>query len=164
MRFFLEQVYPLVKQRVPGVRLRITGRSDQAQRDSLPADESIEFTGYLDDVRPLVARSWASIAPMRVGGGTRLKILEAMALGTPVIATYKGTEGLNVTSGVDILLADIPAMLADHIVALLRDTELRERLAVAGKRLVAEQYDWDVIASRAEAFLRQVARLKARHG
>ena len=156
MRFFLEQVYPLVKQRVPGVRLRITGRSDQAQRHSLPADESVEFTGYLDDVRPAVARSWASIVPMRIGGGTRLKILEAMALGTPVVATHKGAEGLNVTSGADILLADTPSLLADHIVALLRDVELRERLAAAGRRLVAEQYDWDAIASRAEAFLMQV--------
>jgi len=158
VQFFLEQVYPLVKQRVPRVRLRITGHSDRTQRDSLPADESVEFTGYLDDVRPAVARSWASIAPMRVAGGTRLKILEAMALGTPVVATCKGAEGLNVTSGVNILLADAPARLADHIVALLRDVELRERLAVAGKRLVAEQYDWDVIAARAEAFLRQVVK------
>jgi len=81
-----------------------------------------------------------------------------MALGTPVVATCKGAEGLNVTSGVNILLADAPARLADHIVALLRDVELRERLAVAGKRLVAEQYDWDVIAARAEAFLRQVVK------
>ncbi len=163
MRFFLEQVYPLVKHRVPEVRVRITGPSDRAQRDSLPADESVEFTGCLDDVRAAVARSWVSIAPMRVGGGTRLKILEAMALGTPVVATYKGAEGLNVTAGANILLADAPAMLADHIVTLLRDVELRERLAVAGQRLVTAQYDWDVIAARAEAFLTQVARLKARH-
>jgi glycosyltransferase involved in cell wall biosynthesis len=156
MRFFLEQVYPLVKQRVPGVRLRITGRSGEAQRDSLPADESVEFTGYLDDVRPAIARSWVSIAPMRIGGGTRVKILEAMALGTPVVATYKGAEGLNVTSGTDILLADTPALLADHIVALLCDHELRARLAVAGKQLVTDQYDWDIIATKAEAFLTQV--------
>jgi glycosyltransferase involved in cell wall biosynthesis len=108
----------------------------------------VQYTGYLTDIRPVVAQSWMSVVPLRKGGGTRLKILEAMALGTPVLATTKGADGLDVTDGENILLADDPQRFAQQAMRLLRSPELRTRLAIAGRRLVMSKYDWRVVGPR----------------
>ena len=156
MEFFLQDVYPLVKARQPGVTLRITGSTQGVPLRRLPLDESVLLTGYVDDVRPLIWDSAVCVAPLRVGGGTRLKILEAMALGRPVVATSKGAEGLEVTHGYDILIADDPATFADCILRLLADPSLRERLAQAARQTVEEKYDWRIIGRRLDALLRDV--------
>jgi glycosyltransferase involved in cell wall biosynthesis len=108
----------------------------------LHLDESVEVTGYVEDVQSLVASAWACVVPIREGGGTRLKILEAMALGIPVVSTSKGAEGLDVTPEQDILIADEPPEFAAQVVRLLRKPGLRERLAGNARRLVEEHYDW----------------------
>jgi sugar transferase (PEP-CTERM/EpsH1 system associated) len=156
MDFFLHQVFPLVKAKRPGVTLRITGCTDGVPVDRLPLNEGVTLTGYLDDIRPYVARSWACVVPLRVGGGTRLKILEAMALGTPVVSTGKGAEGLKVTHGEDILIADTPAEFADAVLRLLDDRALRARLATNGRRLVESQYGWEVIGEKLDQLLCKV--------
>jgi len=156
MDFFLREVFPLIRAKRPNVRLSITGRLDGVPIDRLPIGDGVIFTGYLDDVRPAVARSWACVAPLRIGGGTRLKILEALALGTPVVATSKGAEGLDVTSGEDILIADDPASFANATLLLLGDRALRAKLAANGQRLVREQYGWDRIVQKLDRFLQQV--------
>jgi sugar transferase (PEP-CTERM/EpsH1 system associated) len=160
MEFFLRQVFPLLKARWPEVILRITGKTKGVSVDHLPLDESVILTGYLDDVRPTVARSWACVVPLRVGGGTRLKILEAMALGTPVVSTTKGAEGLEVIPGEDILIADGPIEFADAILRLLGDRALRAKLAVNGRRLVEERYSWKTSAQKLERLLCQVVEQK----
>jgi glycosyltransferase involved in cell wall biosynthesis len=160
MDFFLRQVFPSVKAKCSGVTLRITGRTDGVPVDRLPLDESVILTGYLDDVRPAVAQSWACVVPLRVGGGTRLKILEAMALGTPVVSTTKGAEGLEVIPGEDILIADGPIEFADAILHLLGDRALRAKLAVNGRRLVEERYSWKTSAQKLERLLCQVVEQK----
>ena len=91
---------------MPGLTVRITGSTTGVDLSSLPRHPAAHFTGYVPDIRPVVARSWASVVPLRAGGGTRLKILESMALGTPVVSTSKGAEGLDVTDGENILIAD----------------------------------------------------------
>jgi glycosyltransferase involved in cell wall biosynthesis len=156
MAFFLHQIFPLVKARWPEVVLRITGKTNGVPVDRLPLDERVILTGYLDDVRPTVAQSWACVVPLRVGGGTRLKILEAMALGTPVVATSKGAEGLDVTPGEDILIADEPTEFADLVLRLLGDQALRARLAANGRRLVEERYSWETCAQKLEQLLYKV--------
>jgi len=161
MEFFVGQVFPLVKARRPRTTLRITGKTRGMDLNRLALDGGVILTGYLDDVRPTVAQSWACVAPLRVGGGTRLKILEAMALGTPVVATSKGAEGLEVTPGKDILVADEPAEFADAVARLLGDASLREELAANGRRLVRERYGWGGIAERLEQLMVQVV---AKHG
>jgi glycosyltransferase involved in cell wall biosynthesis len=88
-----------------------------------------------------------------VGGGTRLKILEAMALGTPVVSTSKGAEGLNVTSDENILIADGPAQFADAVLCLLNNQTLRSKLSANGRRLVGERYSWETCAQRLEHLL-----------
>ena len=142
MVWFLSEVYPLVKRAAPEIRLVITG--DPAGKP-LPPAEGVTLTGFVDDVRPLVAGAAAAVVPIRQGGGTRLKILEAMALGTPVVATSKGAEGLAVTDGGDILLADTPEAFAGAILRLRRDAALRQDLVNNACRLVRRQYDWAVI-------------------
>ena len=158
MTFFLHQVFPLVKARRPEITLRITGKTNGVPLDRLPLDWSVILTGYLDDVRPIVAQSWACVVPLRVGGGTRLKILEAMALGTPVVSTSKGAEGLEITPGENILIADEPTEFADAVLRLLYDPALRAKLTANGQRLVREQYGWEQTAKKLDQLLHQVVR------
>ena len=156
MEFFLGDIFPLVKAQRPNARLRITGRYDGVPVERLPLGNGAELTGYLNDIRPAVAQSWACVVPLRVGGGTRLKILEAMALGTPVVSTSKGAEGLAVTHGENILIADDPGDFAQAVVCLLGDESLRAKLSANGRRLVEERYSWKTCAHRLEQLLYQV--------
>lgn len=145
MTWFLGEVYPLVQARVPGVDLTLTG--DHADLP-LPLATNFRRAGFVDDVRPLVASAAISLAPIRLGGGTRLKILEAMALGTPVVSTTKGAEGLDVVDGKHCLLADTPLAFADAVVRLLRDSSLRDELSANGLALVRARYDWRSVVPR----------------
>jgi len=148
MRYFLEAILPQIRAQSPEVTMRITGSTQGVDIPALRLPESVALTGYLPDVRPAVAGAWACVVPLRAGGGTRLKILEAMALGTPVIATTKGAEGLDVRPGEDILIADDPADFAAQTVRLLRDSDLRRRLSRSGRALVEARYGWDAIGQQ----------------
>jgi glycosyltransferase involved in cell wall biosynthesis len=108
----------------------------------------VRFTGYLEDIRPEIRRSAVCVIPLRRGTGTRLKILEAMALGTPVVSTSKGAEGLDVRHGEHLLIADQPADFARCVQALLQDSGLAERLAIKARALVDEKYSWSTIGAR----------------
>lgn len=147
MEHFLRTSFPIIKQARPQTRLRITGRNTTAQREALGID-GVEWTGYLPDVRPAVASSWAEVVPLRRGGGTRLKVLEALALGTPVISTSKGVEGLDLQHDQHVLVADSPHVFAEATIQLLSRPDLRAQLAQAGRRVVREKYDWRVIGAQ----------------
>lgn len=156
VNFFLREILPLVHVQRPQVKLQITGKLDGVPVVRLPkTDGNVIFTGYLPDIRPTVARSWINIVPLRLGGGTRLKILESLALGTPVVATSKGAEGLNLVPGRDILLADSPADFAAAVLRLLADPDLRETLRRNG-RVAAAQYDWSIIGQQFNNFIEKV--------
>lgn len=146
--WFVHAVLPRVVARRPDVVFRITGSTDGVNLNGFASASHVHLTGYLDDVRPTLARSWVCVVPLRTGGGTRLKILEAMACGVPVVSTSKGAEGLEVTPGQDILIADEPGAFAESVVGLLENADLRASLAAAGRRLVAERYDWSVVGQR----------------
>lgn len=143
--WFLEKVYPQVQVHCPSVKLLITG--DHAGRPIPPAS-NVTLTGFVEDIRPLVARSSISVVPIISGGGTRLKILEAMALHTPVVTTRKGSEGLDVIHGSDILIANTPDEFAENIIKLLKESEMRQRLANNAYQLVRDKYDWSVAMPR----------------
>lgn len=157
VEYFLREIYPRLLAARPGLKFLITGRLEGVPVQRLPQLPGVTFTGYLDDIRPAIAASWASVVPLRVGGGTRLKILEALALGTPVVATRKGAEGLELVPGRDALIADAPAEFADAILTLLADPDLRARLSRHGRRLVEAQYDWAAIGRRFDGLLESVA-------
>lgn len=158
--YFIQDVLPLVRREFPETRFLVTGGTGDVDVSALAAQPGVTFTGYLPDVAAAVREAWAVVVPLRQGGGTRLKVLEAMALGTPVIATRKGAEGLNVRHGANILLADTPDALAEAIATLFRDPALRAGLASNARRLVEETYDWSVIGRRLLALVEEVAAVR----
>jgi glycosyltransferase involved in cell wall biosynthesis len=145
MSWFLQEVFPLIQARLPDTKLTITG--DHCDLP-LPPAPNVTLTGFVDDVWSLIAGSWISVAPLRSGGGTRVKILEAMALGTPVVATSKGAEGLDVRHGEHILIADTPERYASAVIQLLQDAALRKRLAENAYQVVQADYDWNAVRPR----------------
>lgn len=146
--YFVREVWPLVRQHNPEARFSVTGSTKNVDVSDLAAQPGVQFSGYLPSVADAVRRSWALVVPLLSGGGTRLKILEAMALGTPVISTRKGAEGIHARSGEHLLIADSPAEMADAVCRLLGDPALRGRLSQAGRALVESEYDWGVIGER----------------
>lgn len=147
VQFFLQTIHPLIRRERPQATLRITGRNTDEQQTALGSCEGVEFTGYVADVRALIARSSVEVVPLRQGSGTRLKILEALAVGTPVVSTRKGMEGLELKAGQHLLVADTPQAFAQATLSLLADAGLRQRLSQAGRQAVAERYDWRTIAA-----------------
>jgi glycosyltransferase involved in cell wall biosynthesis len=148
VNYFLRDIYPRIVAGRPGVRFTVTGSLEGVPLDHLPHPPGLTLTGYLDDVRPAITRSWASVVPLREGGGTRLKILESLALGTPVVTTRKGAEGLDLVPDRDALIADTSEQFANAVLALLTDPQLRERLSRNGRCIVAARYDWRMIGER----------------
>ena len=140
--WFLQNIYPRVQEKFPDVTLTITG--DHVDLP-LPTLSGVRLTGMVPDIRPLVTGSSISIAPIRYGGGTRLKILEAMALKTPVVSTTKGAEGLEIIDGEHIFLADQPTNFANAILQLFNEPETRTRIADNAYQLIREKYDRQVV-------------------
>ena len=142
MDYFLGEIFPLIRAQVPETRLTITGATTGVPLAALPANSHVTFSGYLKDIRPEVSGSWVCVVPLRVGGGTRLKILEAMALGTPVVSTSKGAEGLDIETGKHLLIGNTPSEFAAQTVRVLREPGLRKSLCTQAAQLVKDRYDW----------------------
>ena len=147
--YFVDAVLPLIKQQCPEVSLEVVGRKPSRKLRALAdREKSMRLTGWVEDIRPFVARGAVCIVPLRIGGGTRLKIFEAMAMSKAVVSTSVGAEGLPVLAGENILLADAPADFAHSVVALLRDPGQRQRLGTAARTLVQQNYSWPKVAER----------------
>jgi glycosyltransferase involved in cell wall biosynthesis len=156
--YFARDIWPLVYQRDSELRFTIVGRSPTPEVLALRSLPGVEVTGTVPDVRPYYREAVAVVVPLRVGGGTRLKILEAMAAGVPVVSTTLGAEGLDVEPGRDLLTADSPAAIADAI-ASLRDLPSQWRqLSDAGRTLVARTYDWRIVGDRLFSIHQNAAR------
>ena len=138
--YFFELIYPQIKSKIPDVTVKVVGNTNGVDISSWPIDENVTFTGLLKDVRQTVSGSMLSVVPLRMGAGTRLKIIESMAMGTPVVSTSKGAEGLEVTHGENIIIADDPKEFASSILQVLQDRQFHERLSKAGYQLVKERY------------------------
>lgn len=161
--YFLKTIFPLLLEQHPQVTLKVTGKTAGVSIASLPLHRRVILTGYVDDIRPAVARSWATVIPLRRGGGTRLKILESLALGTPVVSTSKGAEGLNLRDGEHLLIADTPRDFAAAIQRLLKDPALRQYLSAQGREHVRQTYDWSQIGVQLLNYLQKVETNGARH-
>ena len=144
---FAHEVWPLIRKTHPELIFTIVGRNPSSRVRSLSAIEGIEVTGSVVDVRPYYHEAIAAVVPLNVGGGSRLKILEAMAAGVPVISTPRGAEGLTVEDGQNILLRDT-AQLAATVAEVIDDSELRGRLIDGGQQLVNEHYDWSRVGGK----------------
>ncbi len=147
VNYFIAEVFPLIRQRIPTASFTVVGRKPpQWLIDLAATTDGVTVTGTVDDVRPYIARSALYVVPLRVGGGSRLKILEALAMEKIVLSTSVGAEGLAVEEGTTALLRDTPQALADTACQVLADLESFQRLGIHGRALIMQQYTWDAIA------------------
>jgi polysaccharide biosynthesis protein PslH len=145
--YFLDEIFPRIKAVIPQVKIYIVGQRPPKhllQR----ASDSVVVTNSVPDVRPYIERALVYVVPLRMGSGTRLKILEAMAMRKPIVTTTMGSEGIPVVDRESALVADRPEAFADAVVELIRNRDLRDRLAGVGYELSTTQYDWNVIGQK----------------
>jgi polysaccharide biosynthesis protein PslH len=155
VNYFVREILPLIWQQRPDCTLAVVGRSPSPAMLSLAKhDFRIQVTGTVPDVRPWLWGAGASIVPLRIGGGTRLKIYEAMAAGTATVSTSIGAEGLDVCHPANIRLADTPDAFAQQCITLLEDVRQRESVAAEALQLVSSRFSWDVVAEEFEKLLR----------
>lgn len=147
IRYFLETIFPKIRAAIPDASLTVVGRKPPQWLVEIGHNmPGVTVTGTVDDVRPYICQSSLYIVPLRVGGGSRLKILEALSMAKPVLSTVLGAEGLNVIDEHHLVLRDEPDQFAETAVAMLKQPENYEHLGRAGRQLIMQQYAWDAIA------------------
>jgi glycosyltransferase involved in cell wall biosynthesis len=144
--YFADAILPRIRLQIPDVTLAVVGRNPSARLLAAVQRTGIVVTGTVDDVRPFMADAAVYVVPLRAGGGTRLKIFEALAMGKAVVSTTVGAEGLAVTHGHNIVIADDPDAFARSVIELLRDPAKRGALGRAGRQLVETRYSWEQAA------------------
>ncbi|OGC02329.1 MAG: hypothetical protein A3G35_17600 [candidate division NC10 bacterium RIFCSPLOWO2_12_FULL_66_18] len=154
--YFVQAILPRIQREVPDVTLTVVGRNPTRRLLDATAGAGVRITGTVDDIRPYVAAAAVYVVPLRVGGGTRLKIFEALAMGKAVVATTVGAEGLPLVPGEHFVRTDDPADFARAVASLLRDPVRRRALGRAGRQLVEARYSWAQVAREFEAGCREV--------
>jgi polysaccharide biosynthesis protein PslH len=147
--YFINDILPLIRREVPGTTLCIVGRNPSKRLgDLVSKTSSIQLTGWVNDVRPYVAQRAVYIVPLRIGGGTRLKIFEAMSMGKAIVSTSIGAEGLPVEDGRDLLIANNPVTFAQSTIQLLRSPLRRAQIGQAARSLVESKYSWAAVSEQ----------------
>jgi polysaccharide biosynthesis protein PslH len=157
MTYFCREILPRIRRVEPDTTLSIVGRAPTSAVRQLAAMPGVSVTGRVEDVRPYIARGAVYVVPLRIGGGTRLKIFEAMAMGRAIVSTTVGAEGLPVTPGEHLIIADNPDRFALAVIRLLRDASQRTGLEQAARRLVVERFDWAAAAAALDSALETAA-------
>jgi polysaccharide biosynthesis protein PslH len=150
--FFVKEIFPFILKKNDKIKFFVVGKNPTGKVQSLNDNKNIFVTGTVDDVRPFIAKATIYVVPLRLGTGTRLKILEAMSMGIPVISTSIGCEGLNAEDNKNIIISDEPGNFAAGIINLIEDDELRKQIALEGRKL-AEQYSWVSIGQNLNNFI-----------
>jgi glycosyltransferase involved in cell wall biosynthesis len=146
LKYYLDYIHPKVIKKIPNVKLMILGKGAPEWLVELSKrDKSIHLVGFVDDVKKYIAQTKVCICPLLHGSGTRLKILEYMAMEKTVVSTQKGAEGLHVKNGFNIFLEDDPEQFANRLIQLLFDKSLRENVGIEARKLISKTYDWDII-------------------
>ncbi|MEO0509176.1 MAG: glycosyltransferase family 4 protein [Verrucomicrobiota bacterium] len=153
MNWFADSIWPKIHQEIPEAVLRIVGKSPDARSERWTAIDGIELVGEVPDVRPYYQSSWSQVVPLRIGGGTRLKIVESLGMCCPVVSTTLGAQGLDLENEKDILLADTETGMADAVVRLLNDEELRLSLEAVGLVTVRSNYLWEQLGAKLNQYL-----------
>jgi polysaccharide biosynthesis protein PslH len=154
--WFVQEIFPILRARRPDISIVVVGQSPPPHIQKLDLLPGVHIAGRVEDVRPYVDSAAVYVVPLRIGGGTRLKILEALAMKKAVVSTSVGAEGLAVADGMHLMIADGAEPFADRIDLLLRDSALRRELGERGRKLVEEQYGWDRLAGKLETFLNEM--------
>ena len=148
--WFVQEVLPLLRLSNPDLRFWVVGQNPHPRLASLADHPGVVVTGRVEDVRPYIAAAGVYVVPLRIGGGTRLKVLEAMAMGKAIVSTRLGCEGFDLVPDQELAIADTPAEFASAVLALLGDPDRRERIGRAARRFAGSRYDWSVIVPRLE--------------
>jgi glycosyltransferase involved in cell wall biosynthesis len=148
VEFFLDSIWPSVVKHVPDASFHLLGKNSEADKMVFEKRPGVSCQGYVPDIRPHFAAAQCSVVPLRVGGGTRLKILDAWSMGKAVVSTSIGCEGLETVDGRNILIRDDAKGFADAVVQILSDAELRKRLGHEGRSTVENHYAWPIIGNR----------------
>lgn len=152
MRWFVSEILPLIRAKKPGAHVCIVGANPAIQVVALgKRDPAVVISGTVPDVRPYAKECGVFVVPLRSGSGVRVKILNALAMGLPVVSTRIGAEGIAVTHGENILIADTPHQFADAVCRVLHDRAFADRLGANGRALVEEKYTWDAVGKRLHA-------------
>ncbi|MGA2467075.1 MAG: glycosyltransferase [Thermodesulfobacteriota bacterium] len=154
--YFWKEIYPLLRKQYPQVRMTFVGTAPPKEIvDIAKRDGHVRVTGFVDDIRPYIDEAAVMVVPIRIGSGTRLKILDAMAMGKAIVSTSIGCEGINVTHGKNIMIADNPEDFANRTIELLKNENVRVNLEKSALTL-AKTYDWDIIREKQEGVYQDV--------
>jgi sugar transferase (PEP-CTERM/EpsH1 system associated) len=148
--WFADEVLPLIREQAPETRFWVVGKDPHPRLAPLADEAGVVLTGWVEDVRPYIAGAGVYVVPLRIGGGTRLKVLEAMAMSKAIVSTALGCEGFDLVPDQELLVADTPADFAAAVLTLLRDPERRQRLGRAARRFAGSRYDWRIIVPKLE--------------
>ena len=154
--YFVNEIFPLLKLKRPGVKAVFVGRKPPKQITALGEVSGITITGTVDDVRSYIARAAIYIVPLRIGGGSRLKILEALAMEKPVVSTSHGAHGLDVEDGKHLVIADGAQEFAEAVLTSLDDSQLRSRIAADGRAQVLTHYNWERLGAKLRNYLQSI--------
>ena len=156
--FFADEVLPSIQDKVPDVQFSIVGGNPSARVQRLAERDGVVVTGRVPEIKPYFAEATVFVVPLRIGSGTRLKILEALAMGKAVVSTSVGAEGLDLKDGEEVFIADAPIAFADAVTRLLTDPALRRRIGENGRARVEQDYDWRSIGQKLHTLYTKVKR------
>ena len=156
--FFADEVLPQIQEKVPNVQFSIVGGNPSARVQRLAERDGVVVTGRVPEIKPYFAEATVFVVPLRIGSGTRLKILEALAMGKAIVSTSVGAEGLDLKDGEEIFIADEPTVFADAVIRLLTDPSLRRRIGENGRARVEQDYDWRSIGGKLHNLYTQISR------
>jgi len=151
LRYFVQEIFPLIKNKIPDVKFSIIGSGISKENFGIKSDENIEVIGEVEDVKPYLARAKLMVAPIRLGGGIKVKILEAMAMGIPVVAAKNAARGLKAEDNKDIYAADSPGDFADKVLVLLQDEFKRKAVGKNARSVIVINYSLEQAAARERA-------------
>ncbi len=156
--YFLDEIFPRIISVIPDAKIYIVGKNPPASITKR-ANKNIIITGFVEDVRPYIHKASVYVVPLRMGGGTRLKIVEALSMKKPIVTTSIGCEGINVENRKSVLIADEPQKFADAVIELCRDRELANQLTHAGYDLVQQKYGWDSVGYKLDEAYKKLSSL-----
>lgn len=154
--YFIDEILPTIQKKCPNLKFYVVGQFPSERLKRYGNRPGVVITGRVDDVKPYIARATVYVVPLRIGGGTRLKILEALAMGKAVVSTSVGAEGLNLSAGDEITIADEPAKFADAVLRLMENGSMRRELGDSGRRRVETEYEWRRIGEKLQGLYEAV--------
>jgi polysaccharide biosynthesis protein PslH len=159
---FYHNVFPRVKNKFPGIKLFIAGANPGKELLKLTVDPAVAVTGYLEDLRPVISRAWVAVVPLLEGFGQKIRVLQLLAMDKAVVATSLAAQGLEVTPGRNIVVADEPQAMADKIVELLAQPQLRKNIGAEARKLAETAYNWEKLTQRLNEVFEGVVKNNAR--